>query len=212
MTYDILVVGAGPAGLATAISAARSGARVLLVERHAGTSIFPRATGVSTRTMEIFRSWGVTDPIRAGDLGVRPVCSISPTLRTALAEGVPLGFPTDARAVLAVSPALPACVPQDHIEPVLLDHLRLLGGEVRFGVEMVGLVDRGDGVHATLRDRTTGAQERVAARVVVGADGPRGGVRRALGIGLTHLGTLGEYVNVIFKADLEPVIGDRRYG
>ena len=122
------------------------------------------------------------------------------------------GFPTDARAVLAQSPALPACVPQDHIEPVLLDHLRLLGGEVRFGVELAALADRADGVHAVLRDRTTGAEERVAARFVVGADGPRGDVRRALGIGSTPLGTLGEFVNVIFRADLDPVIGDRRYG
>ena len=69
-----------------------------------------------------------------------------------------------------------------------------------------------DGVHAVLRDRATGARERVAARFVVGADGPRGDVRRALGIGLTHLGTIGEFVNVIFRADLDPVIGDRRYG
>jgi 2-polyprenyl-6-methoxyphenol hydroxylase-like FAD-dependent oxidoreductase len=212
MTHDILIIGAGPAGLATAVAATRSGARVLLVERHPGTSIFPRATGVNTRTMEIFRSWGVDDQIRAGEIGVRPVCSISPTLRTALPEGLPLGFPTDPRAVLARSPALPACVPQDHIEPVLLDHLRLLGGEVRFGVELVELTDRPDGVRAVLRDRTTGAQERVAARFVVGADGPRGDVRRALGIGLTHLGTLGVFVNVIFRADLDPVVGDRRYG
>jgi 2-polyprenyl-6-methoxyphenol hydroxylase-like FAD-dependent oxidoreductase len=154
--------------------------------------------------MEIFRSWGVADLVRAGELRVRPLCSISPTLQTALPDGLPLGFPTDARAVLAMSPAMPACVPQDHIEPVLLEHLRLLGGEVRFGVEFV---------HGTvLRDRTTGARERVAARFVVGADGPRGGVRRALGVGLTHLGTLGEFVNVIFRADLDPVIGDRRYG
>jgi putative polyketide hydroxylase len=204
MTHDILVVGAGPAGLSTAISAARSGARVLVVERHASTSVFPRATAVSTRTMEIFRSWGVADLVRAGELPVRPLCSISPTLQTALPDGLPLGFPTDARAVLAMSPAMPACVPQDHIEPVLLEHLRLLGGEVRFGVELV------DGT--VLRDRTTGARERVAARFVVGADGARGGVRRALGVGLTHLGTLGEFVNVIFRADLDPVIGDRRYG
>ena len=64
--HDILVVGAGPAGLTTAISAARHGARVLVVERHPGTSIFPRATGISTRTMEILRTWGVAAAVRAG--------------------------------------------------------------------------------------------------------------------------------------------------
>ena len=212
MTHDILVVGAGPAGLTTAISAARCGARVLVVERHAGTSIFPRATGVSARSMEIFRTWGLHDLVRAGELRVSPLCSISPTLQTALPAGLPAGFPTDARAVLAKSPTLPACIPQDHIEPVLLDHLRLLGADVRFGVELVRLTDRADGVHAVLRDRATGAQERVSARFAVGADGPRGDVRRALGIGLTRLGTLGEFVNVIFRADLDAVIGDRRYG
>ncbi len=212
MTYDILVVGAGPAGLTTAITAARCGARVLVVERHAGTSIFPRATGVSTRTMEIFRTWGVHKLVRAGEVRVQPLRSISPTLRTALPDGLPASFPTDMRAVLARSPALPACVPQDHVEPVLLDHLRLLGADVRFGVELARLADRADGVHAVLRDRATGAREPVAARFVVGADGVRGTVRRALGIGSTHLGTVGEFVNVTFRADLDPVIGDRRYG
>src|SRR4051794_5114000 len=111
MTHDILVVGTGPAGLTTAISAARCGARVLVVERHAGTSIFPRATGVSTRTMEIFRTWGVHDLVRAGEMRVSPLCSISPTLRTAMPQGMPAGYPTDVRAVLAESPTLPACVP-----------------------------------------------------------------------------------------------------
>ncbi|MBV9922944.1 MAG: FAD-dependent monooxygenase, partial [Pseudonocardia sp.] len=184
----------------------------LVVERHAGTSIFPRATGVSTRTMEIFRTWGVHDLVRAGELPVSPLCSVSPTLRTAMPQGMPAGYPTDVRAVLAESPTLPACVRQDHIEPVLLDHLRQLGADVRFGVELAKLTDRPDGVHAILRDRTTGVHERVGARFVVGADGPRGDVRRALGIGLTPLGTIGEFVNVIFRADLDPVVGDRRYG
>ncbi|MGH3480842.1 MAG: FAD-dependent oxidoreductase, partial [Nocardioidaceae bacterium] len=51
-TTDVLVAGAGPAGLATAVTALRHGARVLVVERRAGTSTVPRATGVSIRTME----------------------------------------------------------------------------------------------------------------------------------------------------------------
>ena len=63
-TYDVLIVGAGPGGLATALSAARHGARVLVVDRHPGTSTRPRATGISLRTMEIFRVWGVADAVR----------------------------------------------------------------------------------------------------------------------------------------------------
>jgi putative polyketide hydroxylase len=78
---QILVVGAGPAGLATAITAIRNGARALVVERHAGTSIYPRATGVHLRTVELLRAWGLRREVRELDVRVRPLRSVSPTLR-----------------------------------------------------------------------------------------------------------------------------------
>ncbi|MCA1835311.1 MAG: FAD-dependent oxidoreductase, partial [Actinobacteria bacterium] len=79
-TTDVLVVGAGPAGLATAVSALRHGGRVLVAERRAGTSSIPRATGVSTRTMEIFRTWGLDDAIRAGAVDCDPRVAVATTL------------------------------------------------------------------------------------------------------------------------------------
>jgi len=63
--YDVLVVGAGPGGLATALSAARHGARVLVVDQRPGTSGLPRATGINVRTVEILRTWGVAPAKRA---------------------------------------------------------------------------------------------------------------------------------------------------
>ena len=69
-TYDVLVIGAGPSGLTTAIAAARSGARVLLVDKHIGVSIFPKATGIRGRTMEIMRSWGLEDQVRSADMAL----------------------------------------------------------------------------------------------------------------------------------------------
>ena len=54
-TAPVLIVGAGPAGLVTAITLARQNVATLLVERRVTTSPFPRATGISTRTMELLR-------------------------------------------------------------------------------------------------------------------------------------------------------------
>jgi 2-polyprenyl-6-methoxyphenol hydroxylase-like FAD-dependent oxidoreductase len=199
---DILIIGAGPAGLTTAITAARNGARALLVERHPGTSIFPRATGVHLRTVELFRSWRLHRKVRAIDMGIRPLRSVSSTLCDHTSP-LPIGYPTDPRHVLAVSPVLAAWCAQDRLEPVLLDHARELGVDVRFGIELTKLTDHGAAITAELTDRATGARTPVRARFVVGADGHRSTVRRALRIPLDRWGELGEFVSILFTASLD---------
>jgi len=198
---DVLVVGAGPAGLTAAITLARFGVDVLLVERHPGTSPFPKATGVSTRTMELFRSWGIEAQIRAGAMQVRPVMTVSRTLVEAPMFAMPFGYPTNEQA-MQVSPCTPCCCAQDHLEPVLLEHLLGNGGRVLFGVEMTGMAAGSDGVSATIRDRTSGRVSSVRAGYVIGADGPRSAVREAAGIGMDDLGTIGDFVAVTFRAEL----------
>lgn len=205
-TTDVLVVGAGPAGLATALTALRHGARVLVVERRAGTSTVPRATGVSTRTMELFRFWGVDRAVRAGGVDCDPRVAVTHTLAAAPDELVRFTYPS-VREALAVSPAHPLICAQDHVEPVLAAEVRRLGGEVRFGTALMDLRTTPDGVRAALDPAGT-----VRARYVVGADGPRSAVRAAVGIGWEHLGSLGEFVNVLFRPDLAALLGRRLPG
>src|SRR5215213_11209129 len=82
----VLIAGAGPAGLATAVALARLGVETTLVERRAELSSLPRATVVSLRSMELIRSWGVEDAVRAGGVGVEWRGWQSDTLTT-VAEG-----------------------------------------------------------------------------------------------------------------------------
>ena len=111
---------------------------VLVVERRAGTSTVPRATGVSTRTMELFRFWGVARAVRAGSIDCDPRVSVTHTLAAAPAELLPFHYPS-VREALAVSPAYPAICSPDHIEPVLAAEIRRLGGEIRFGTALTAL-------------------------------------------------------------------------
>jgi len=200
-TYDVLVVGAGPGGLATALSAARHGARVLVVDRRPGTSTLPRATGTSVRTMEIFRVWGIADAVRERSI---PIDTETATAATLVAPprstGRAGGYPS-LRELLRAGPELPLACPQDLIEPLLADAVCRHGGEVRFGARLTGLRTGPDGVWAEL-----GAGQRVHARFVVGADGTRSTVRSALGIGLRHLGTWAEAFQVLFRPDLAPLL------
>src|SRR4051794_36851787 len=176
---DVLVVGAGPAGLTAAAALRRYGVEVLVLERKQRLSIHPRATVVSTRSMELLRSWGLEDEIKAGGMpGIEWLALVTETLADAdRGELATLGLPTKEQAAV-LSPTAPLCAPQHHTEAVLLAHARALGVEVVFGQEVMR-VDVGDeGAEALIRegDRTRA----VTARYVIGADGARSIVRTAL--------------------------------
>src|SRR5467141_3568820 len=79
----VLVVGAGPAGLCASILLSLHGVESLTVERHPGTSIYPRATGINVRSMEIFRSIGVADQIRSVSFNAEPRIAFSRVLTDA---------------------------------------------------------------------------------------------------------------------------------
>ena len=80
---------------------------MLVVERHAGTSPFPKATGISTRTMELLRGWGLERAgARRGDAGPSRCLSVSDTLAGPSWPHESFGYPT-AEQALAVSPATP---------------------------------------------------------------------------------------------------------
>lgn len=134
--YDVVIVGAGPSGLTTAIAATRAGAPVLVIEKHPGVSIFPKALGVRARTMEILRGWGLDAAVVAASQRVDLSMSVQPVL-TGPRTTTSLGFPTP-EELRAVSPSPLAACSQDRLEVILLEHLRERGGEVRFETELTG--------------------------------------------------------------------------
>jgi putative polyketide hydroxylase len=198
--------------LTAAVALARYGIECLLVERRRGPSPVPRATWVSTRSMELFRSWGLEDRVRAGGVEVEWLRWYCETLARADAgRASPTAFPTRDQS-MAVSPTAPACVPQDHLEPVLMEHLRSLGAGVELGSEVVSVEDRAGRVRVVLSDVATGASRVVDARYLIAADGVRGTVRRSLGIEMRGPDRLVDAVSTQFRAPLWELVGDLRYG
>ena len=214
--YDVLVVGAGPSGLTTALAATRAGARVLLVDRHAGTTIFPKATGLRPRTMELMRAWGLEEQVRAGSQDLKVAGAIQPVLTGPVLQEFSLAAAAP-EVIARMSPTTFAVAPQDHLEPVLLAQLRELGGEVRFGLQVHELTQHDDGVTVRARsvdqdlDQQDGREETIEARWVVGADGAESTVRRLADLGMQVLGDEGSHLSTVFRADLAPHITSERY-
>jgi putative polyketide hydroxylase len=208
----VLVVGAGPAGLVAAVTLARYGIKVLVVEKRDATSALSRALVISTRSMEIFRAWGLEDQIRAGAADVESRAWVARTLASAEGTEMPLGYPTIAQAA-QVSPTRPAWAPQDHLEPLLLALARSLpSAEVRFGCELVALRQDADGVRAGVRSPGSDQVQEIRARFAIGADGAHSAIRSQLGIRMDGPGDLAEYHRVEFTAPLGDIVGERRYG
>ncbi|MFF4487049.1 FAD-dependent monooxygenase [Streptomyces sp. NPDC001544] len=171
---DVLIVGAGPTGLALGIDLVRRGVDALVVER--GDRLFPgsRGKGIQPRTQEVFEDLGVLDAIRAAG-GPYPE-------RTVWKDGARVGEESLFEALEAEEGAPytePWMVPQWRTQEVLYARLVELGGQVAFGREVTGLEQDAEGVGVRFADGTA-----LRARYVVAADGGRSAVRRAVGVGM----------------------------
>ncbi len=168
---DILICGAGAAGLTLAVDLARRGVAFRLVDKAPGPFPGSRGKGLQPRSQEVFEDLGVLDALMAQ-------CGPYPPTRTYRADG---GFDeamlSEARDPTPAEPyAMPLLAPQFVTERVLRDRLASLGHVPEFGAELTGFSQDEAGVAATVGGET------IRCRYLVGADGGRSFVRHALGV------------------------------
>ena len=163
----VLIVGAGPAGLTTAVELARRGMVSDVIELRESGSGFSRAVGIMPASLKILKRSGVTDRLVAEGMKFRQVRIYR---HSPLVLALPLnGSGANDEFILGL--------PQDRTEKHLRDALSELGGSVRYATELVDLCQDTKRVTVELRD---GA--RAEYDYVVGADGVRSTTRELLNI------------------------------
>jgi putative polyketide hydroxylase len=205
----VLIVGGSMVGLSTAAFLAWHGVPSLVVERHGGTAIHPRAAHFHLRTLEVFRAMGMEEDVRRkseeqydSDGGISAIESLA-------GKEIAKYIPSLNAGVEAVSPTRRLFLTQEALEPILRAHALRLGAGLRYSTELVDFDQSNDGVVGITRSVETGDEERIHARYLVACDGWRSPVRERLGIRMEGHGLISNSITIYFRADVAQYVGDR---
>ncbi|MFI6574582.1 FAD-dependent monooxygenase [Nocardiopsis sp. NPDC050513] len=216
---DVLIVGAGPTGLALAARLHDLGVRVRIIDKHDSVLELTKSAALHARTLEHLRDLGAAEAVLAEGQRVDVL-----TLRTGRRDRIAVDF----RTLADTSFPFMVDIPQARTEHLLIDGLAERGLEVERGTECTGVEQHADGVRATVA--SDGRVRTLEARWLVGCDGSRSTVRRLLGIERTGAPYADDWVlcdaeadwplprnEMTFSGDTEgifgvfPLPGERRY-
>jgi 2-polyprenyl-6-methoxyphenol hydroxylase-like FAD-dependent oxidoreductase len=181
---QVLIVGAGPAGLAHAIELGRRGIRCLVVERNDRVGYAPRAKTTNVRTREHLRRWGIAHRLAArAPLGIDYPSNVvfATRLNGPLLARIENAFYCNPRPDPRYAEH-GQWIPQYTLEDVLREYAQSLPGvEVRFLHQLESFEQDERGVTARVRDLRDGAALEVRCDYLIGADGAGSRVRDRIG-------------------------------
>jgi 2,4-dichlorophenol 6-monooxygenase len=215
ITTDVMIIGTGPAGSATAALLSTQGINNFVINRYRWLANTPRAHITNQRTMEVLRDLGRNVEEEAymhaadQDLMGENVFCVS-LAGEELGRMKSWGKHPNSRAEHQLSsPCHMNDLPQTFMEPILFKTACSRGTQARMSCEYVSHVQDKDGVTVTCHDRLTDKNFTVRAKYLVGADGGNSLVAEHAGLPFEGKMGVGGSINILIKADLTKYVAHR---
>jgi 2-polyprenyl-6-methoxyphenol hydroxylase-like FAD-dependent oxidoreductase len=205
----VLIVGGSLVGLTMSVLLSSRGVANMVVERHRGTAIHPRAASFHQRTMEIFREVGLQQEIEAAAAREFVQNGAIVAVESLCGRELKYFYKSFNDGVEGLSPTSRLFITQIGLEPVIRARAAALGAEHHYGTELVSFEQDEDRVHAVVRRRDGGEEQLVHARYLVAADGAHSAVRGKLGVPMLGRDSFAHCITIYFRADVRPMLRGR---
>lgn len=215
----LIIAGAGPVGMCAALEASLQGVPVVILEsRPEGELPSAKCNTVAARTMELFRRFGIADQVRAAGLPDDYPTDVLYCTSLAGHELTRIALPSRKERSLPAfidsdwrSPETTVRISQLYLEPILASRLSAASGvSIRYDSTVEGYENRADDVLVRYRDHQ-GTVRTIVGRFLIGADGGRSTVRKAMGVRLSGDAELGRMRSTLIRAPkMLKLFGKRR--
>jgi 2,4-dichlorophenol 6-monooxygenase len=212
---DVLIIGAGPSGMVSALCLAQAGIESIIVERTSALSAHPKAHELNARSIEILTGLGISNQELEAEAS--PLADAARILfcKTVNEEFGRIDLLADEQSVDKYRRHIRSQNPylnlsQTEIEKILLMHVRRREAtQILFEHEWEAFEDEIGPIGSHVRRRWDGEMLHITSRHVIAADGAASRARASLGIEMDGPDKIQDFVSAYFELDLHEHVETR---
>ncbi|MAM72134.1 MAG: monooxygenase [Gammaproteobacteria bacterium] len=210
--YPVLIIGGSLVGLSVSMFLAMHGIKSLIIEKHRGTAIHPRAGYFQLRTIEMLRQAGIEEKvIKAAHALYDPNGGLN-AVETLAGREIANYIPDINQGIQDLTPVRRLFMPQQVLEPIIKERAEELGSAFLYSHKVSHFSQDEQGVYLEAEHIDDQSKKSFRGKYLVACDGCRSPVRNKLGINMEGYPVMSQSITVYFRADCSKALRGRNLG